>query len=598
MSAKTGFFSDAFPYNVSIVGLFAGSQYSVSVFAVSADGTGPAASQLFWTEIDYPKIPEPPTLIRHRERTEDGTIRVKLHPVDDYFGPITSYLVIVLDESFPILFDNNTLYNYTKAKAEGLHYWITAELEPSQLSTMDEFVIGDNRVYRNYLNYGPLRDHDFHVSVAAVSTLNGVTRTSFAKVSHDQHADANIIVFQFDNPDDHKDHEHEQNVQDNGPKPAEEFMDDHIDNHEHDNNEDHKHQLETEPEENDPTVTVLIVVLVVASILLLAALGFFAFIRYSVAKRFRRRRPDTQELTTHMPTIDPLENGYIDNEAYQADGQRSAEDYLQSLDGKVWQIPRNFVDVQNEVMGRGRFGTVMKGTVNLNQESVVCNVYIVPNKMMDRAERQHMLRDLDQNIKAKINENIINLIGICEEQDTTLLVLDPLEMELKQFLLDSRSIDTHPSYAQKSDRFSNIREEDVLGIMVGVAEGLDHLTHSGVQVKQLSSRMVYLSGGYRPKIFGFGIADYSRRTRGLDLTRWNAPETLLKNQYSCKSAVWSYGCLLWELATLGQYKHELILLFTRSYFFHLNSAFFVDNLCVFQSIFVFKSRKIFCYRWS
>ena len=50
-----------------LVGLLAGSQYSVSVRAVGEAGAGPAASALFWTEVGYPKLPKPPTIVEHRQ---------------------------------------------------------------------------------------------------------------------------------------------------------------------------------------------------------------------------------------------------------------------------------------------------------------------------------------------------------------------------------------------------------------------------------------------------------------------------------------------------------------------------------------------------
>ena len=55
-------------------------------------------------------------------------------------------------------------------------------------------MVGDLKFYGKYFNYGPLpQGRDFHISLGAVSTLNNVTKASYAKVSHGQHAKDNLI---------------------------------------------------------------------------------------------------------------------------------------------------------------------------------------------------------------------------------------------------------------------------------------------------------------------------------------------------------------------------------------------------------------------
>ena len=55
-------------------------------------------------------------------------------------------------------------------------------------------MVGDLKFYGKYFNYGPLpQGRDFHISLGAVSTLNNVTKASYAKVNHGQHAKNNLI---------------------------------------------------------------------------------------------------------------------------------------------------------------------------------------------------------------------------------------------------------------------------------------------------------------------------------------------------------------------------------------------------------------------
>ena len=139
---------------------------------------------------------------------ENGEIHIEVYPLSrNRNGPISAYRIIVIDETNPAPFHETSLTNWTKANELGLNYWIAAEVNPSFFNDHREFVVGDNNYYGPYYNFGPLESNrDYHVTIGAVSTLNGVTKVSYAKVSHDQHAMENLVVFEFH---DHHHHHHE-----------------------------------------------------------------------------------------------------------------------------------------------------------------------------------------------------------------------------------------------------------------------------------------------------------------------------------------------------------------------------------------------------
>ena len=75
--------------------------------------------------------------------------------------------------------------------------------------------------------------------------------------------------------------------------------------------------------------------------------------------------------------------------------------------------------------------------------------------------------------------------------------------------------------------------------------------------RKLCARNVFLCGtnGRAVKVGGFGIADFAPPNEEIDVTRWTAQESLRSQSqlhYASKCDVWSFGCTMWEIATLGK----------------------------------------------
>ena len=168
-----------------ILGLKPGSKYNVTVKAASKEGPGKAVQAFFWTQIGAPVAPDPPVLVQH-SHDHHGEIHVQLKGLRlNKYGPISKYQVLVIDETNPAPFTETRVFDYFKAKDQGLNYWAAAEF-PSEEFTRDvrdiEFVVGDNKTYGKYFNFGPLPEgRDFHVTLGVVSTWNGITKVSFSK---------------------------------------------------------------------------------------------------------------------------------------------------------------------------------------------------------------------------------------------------------------------------------------------------------------------------------------------------------------------------------------------------------------------------------
>ena len=256
--------------SVRVSDLLAGSQYNVSVRAGNEGGNfGPAASSLVWTEVGRPDVPAPPSVLSwDRER---GTIRLRVHTVEDNGGKVKNYQVLVGEGSLHSV-GAADLYGYKKAEAEGLSHWISAQLSPQFLAARGgEISLGDGQLYGGFLNYGPLNSEaGYQLAVRVGQSLGGRTRYSVSEpVSSDTNNQDRIVLRVSGDSRDPDQYRYETDGQPAVPSSS-----------------------------SSSLTTGLLVAVVAAALLLLVALAVFLLLRRRAGRHFRRgRRSDTQELT-------------------------------------------------------------------------------------------------------------------------------------------------------------------------------------------------------------------------------------------------------------------------------------------------------------
>lgn len=173
-------------------------------------------------------------------------------------------------------------------------------------------------------------------------------------------------------------------------------------------------------------------------------------------------------------------------------------------------------------------------------------------KYITHEERRDVARDLELVSRVSGHVNVLELLGMCEENDATFVALEDDAVPLKQCLLDGRALAHNQSMAERHNSASSIPKETLLAYMHDASAGMEHLASTGVPHGKLCARNVVVVDG-RAKIVGFGILDFSRAGQELDHTRWRAREALHAKRIVSEAAdVWSFAVMMWEILTLGQ----------------------------------------------
>lgn len=210
-----------------------------------------------------------------------------------------------------------------------------------------------------------------------------------------------------------------------------------------------------------------------------------------------------------------------------------------ATDIDAWEINRSEIVIHQQ-LGVGQWGVVneaiwRKHNIRVAVKTLKEDMMHLEEEFLEEAELMKGMR----------HPNLVQLLGVCTREAPIYIVT---EFMTKGNLLD---------YLRNCDH-DQINGFVLMYMATQICSAMSYLESRNFIHRDLAARNCLVSDNHLVKVADFGLTRhvkpdeiYTAHVGAKFPIKWTAPEGLAYNKFSSKSDVWSFGVLLWEIATYG-----------------------------------------------